>query len=52
MRQLQRSVAQVRAGLALDGCATQLIRDRYWRADADRFEKILGHEFWHPNASV
>src|SRR5205823_5813789 len=51
-RQLQRSVAQVRSRLALDSCATQLIRDRYWRADANRFKKIFGHEFRHPNASV
>ena len=35
-----------RAGLALDNCY-QLIRDRYRRADAERLEKIFGHEFRH-----
>jgi hypothetical protein len=34
------------------GLATESVRDRYGRADADRFEEIFGHEFRHSNASV
>src|ERR1044071_2497160 len=51
-RQLQCRVAPVQGGSALDKRATPSIRNHYWRADADRFEKLFGHEFRHPNASV